>query len=75
MTKRDKVRMLKVIVWFCMIFPALFGVAGLAVCWHNGSDPTGIVQEVVRVYIVELGLSAVLKLTEKKENNNGTDSE
>lgn len=75
MTKRDKVRMLKVIVWFCMIFPALFGVAGLAVCWHTGSDPTGIVQEVVRVYIVELGLSAVLKLTEKKENNNGTDSE
>ena len=69
MTKRDKVRMLKVIVWFCMIFPALFGVAGLAVCWHNGSDPTGIVQDVVRVYIVELGLSAVLKLTEKKENN------
>lgn len=69
MTKRDKVRMLKVIVWFCMIFPALFGVAGLAVCWHTGSDPTGIVQEVVRVYIVELGLSAVLKLTEKKENN------
>lgn len=69
MTKRDKVRMLKVIVWFCMIFPALFGVAGLIVCWHTGSDPTGIVQEVVRVYIVELGLSAVLKLTEKKENN------
>ena len=75
MTKRDKMRMLKVIVWFCMIFPALFGVAGLIVCWHIGADPTGIVQEVVRVYIVELGLSCLLKLTENKEKKHDNDSE
>ena len=76
MTKKEKTRMLKVIVWFCMVFPAFFGMAGLAVCWHTGSDPTGIVQDVVRVYIVELGLSCLLKLTEnKKEKSNGNDAE
>lgn len=75
MTQKDKMRFLKRIIVFCLIFPAVFGAAGLVVCWYTQSDPTGIVQEVVRTYIVELGLSCIIKVTEKKEKNNGNDSE
>lgn len=74
MNKKDRVRFLKKVVVFCLIFPALFGAAGLAVCWHTGSDPTGCVQAVITAYTVELGLSCLTKITEKKEENkNGMD--
>lgn len=69
MTKKQKMRFLKKIVVFCMIFPAVFGAAGLIVCLRTMSDPTGIVQAVITAYTVELGLSCLTKITEKKENN------
>ena len=65
MTKKQKTRYLKNIVSFCIAFPAAFGVAGLFVCWHTNSDPTGIVQAVITAYTVELGLTCVLKLLDK----------
>lgn len=71
MTKKDKVRMLKLIVWYCLIATAVFGAVGLIVCWHIGSDPSNIVHDIIQAYVLELGLSAFLKLLEKKERSNG----
>lgn len=66
---RKKLRYLKNIVRFCLLYTALVVQEGLFVCWRVGADPTGVVDYAIKFFGVELALAALIKLFEKKKEN------
>lgn len=62
MNKRDKMRYLKKVVLYCLAFTSLVVVAGLAICWRTGNDPTGVVTAAIGFFGAELALSCLTKI-------------
>ena len=67
----SKVRYLKKVVLYCIVFTSLVVVAGLVVCWRTGFDPTGIVSAALAFFGAELALSCLTKIfADKGEKRN-----
>ena len=67
----SKVRYLKKVVLYCIAFTSLVVVAGMAVCWRTGFDPTGIVSAALAFFGAELALSCLTKIFDGKEKKHG----
>ena len=67
----SKVRYLKKVVLYCIVFTSLVVVAGLVVCWRTGFDPTGIVSDALAFFGAELALSCLTQIFGGKENKHG----
>lgn len=74
----SKVRYLKKVVLYCIAFTSLVVVAGMAVCWRTGFDPTGVVTAAIGFFGAELALSCLTKIFAdkgEKQNESKLDAE
>ena len=64
-----KIRYLKKVVLYCIVFASLVVCAGLFVCWRKGFDPTGIVAASITFFGAELGLACLTKIFGERNSN------